>query len=242
MHPTFRWDFNFYSDQLLAFLNGLRQAAVDGKIVLEGRLGLHGGFADAENEITRGYHPLEPIPAAHIKTFWINTPHMPRRQQNWRTHTYLPGGDRSRECFVDNHVSSSSGLREWLASSVSLQGPQPDEDLEDAMAAIIAKDHFSPEFVKKSVEDGARRQAFTLFGCSCMGDNWVAMGHDPISARYWQEGGIIDLATFDFSENRSMAPRRKKQATSTSEQESFQNLRVNRKAFSDFWTAIEEVA
>ena len=105
---SYRWQFHYGSCDILDLANGLRQAAVDGDVIIYGRancLHIPGQYWDN--------YPLQAIPVEHLCNHWIDIT-AAMRDENHETKTYAVGStDPSAAAYVDLWISRKEGRR-WL--------------------------------------------------------------------------------------------------------------------------------
>lgn len=235
------WDFADYSDQLLTFTYGIRQAAVDGKITVEGRKG-----CVRMPESMSGLYPLQPIPKEHLLDWWIDPP----RDKNWSVRTYQPGSGSGSDdnCYVDLHLNDETWVRAWLATDAeALKQPQPNIEAEKALVHIAW--HSAVGSQRESIsafETAARDGRLQVWGCSCTQEPYVNMGHEKIDRDYWTMASL-DVESFILGDGPRSSPSEYEHGTQTKQrtlvppglrEPSYWHLRVNRDHVLELWPTI----
>ena len=185
----FGWDFNSYSTQLLDFANGIRQAAVDGVLVLDGRL----GCTDIPKSM-KDQFPLQPIACRHFIEFDINAV----LDDNYEIQTYRPGQSHTKEGrYRDLHLSDKDAATAWLRGvGKSWQSPQPDAELETVLNHIA---HYSAidswTGAKREFENAAKNSEVSVWGREFSDPSWISSAYDKLTAEHWKHAGL-DMTTF----------------------------------------------
>ena len=179
------WDFGPHSDQLIDLANGLRQAAMDKALDVEGRY----DCAYASEDMSFHF-PLRPI--EDFVGWYID----PLSADNWNIRTQR-FDDPHRAYYRDLHINNEKKARRWLAGEgQKYKSPQRTVDAEKALIHIAHHSSVGDRVrAKMEFEQAARagrirvwgRKDSPLFGLS---------GHlSKIKKDYW-DFGEIDLGTF----------------------------------------------
>lgn len=235
------WDFNYYSDQLLPFVHGLRQAALAVQrtgLVIEGRRGCW--HRSAEDYYL---YPLVPVPLDHLAEFWINPPF---GFGNWEVHTYKVG-DAYSDRFRDLHVSDERAAREWLGGPADeFKTPQPTIDLRSALQHMV---DYSPIGSMNDAVAAFLRAAqagdLQVWGCCIVifnDEKWSVSAHSKMRPGYWVYA-VLDLDSFDFSGQHDTDDEFKRgwQRTLPSDphNDRYCKLRVNKEQVLELWPILK---
>lgn len=107
------WDFGHYSNSINDLGVGLRQAAVDGVLVFEGRK----GCTDVPKNL-KDHFPLVKIPSEHFAEFDV----YPFGEDNYDVQTYRPGHSHNKDGrYRDLHLGDKNVAVAWLRGCVALE-------------------------------------------------------------------------------------------------------------------------